>query len=206
MAGKALLGEPPEELKITDHAPRQCAAKKAIAEVTVAAPDSSSTSTMGMLERMMGMQLMYMQGAMSGFSPVAPPPISPANTNAFHLRSLSTPITPCRPTQQSTQTLPPLGNQMKRPLSPSSIPNLDDWLSSLDQHPVRGKRAPNFIQYLPQLKSHEVIDLEDLSRLTSDELVALCGMPIGIAKRIKAYGDEDFTYISGAENKRAHIA
>ena len=90
---------------------------------------------------------------------------------------------------------------MKHPLSPLSIPNLDDWLSSLDQHPVWGKHAPSFIQYLPQLKSHEVIDLEDLSQLTSDELVALCRMPIGIAKCIKAYGYGDFTYIFGAENK-----
>jgi hypothetical protein len=135
--------------------------KKAIVETTVAPSDSSSTSAMGMLERMMGMQLMYMQGGMSGFSPVAPPHVLPANANTFHLHSLPTPVTPTpsRPTLQSTQMLPPLGNQMKCPLSPSSIPDLDDWLSSLDEHPIRGKRAPNFIQYLPQLKSHEVIDL-----------------------------------------------
>jgi hypothetical protein len=113
-----------------------------------------------------------------------------------------TPIpTPIELPQPAPSTPVPPAPPLKRPASPFEYPKIDTWLESLEQHPIRGKKAQGYQRFYESLSANGIDDLEDLLRLTSDELMTVIpGINIGIAKRLLAFAQDDF--ISLREPKR----
>jgi hypothetical protein len=60
-------------------------------------------------------------------------------------------------------------------LGPVIFPDLDDWLSSLDSHPICGWKNLNYVQYAMGLMAQGILDLNDLLSLTADKVLELSG-------------------------------
>ena len=107
------------------------------------------------------------------------------------------PPTPFMPTLMPTPTL-------KRPGSPLAYPTLDVWLESLENNPARQKKAQGFQAFFPLFSTNGIDDLEDLLRLTSDELMKIIpDLNIGTAKQILAFAQDDDLALQ--ERKRPHL-
>ncbi|KAF8191787.1 hypothetical protein BJ912DRAFT_1097533 [Pholiota molesta] len=182
---KALLDTPPSELNLTDVMPRQHSAKKAMAK-----SQTESAALPEWMEKLVGMMFV---GNM-------------ATNNRVMSLSMNPPMTPAPSTHiPQTPSIPPIhSSALKRPGSPLDYPSLDIWLSSLEHHPIRGKKAQRFTCYAESLSANGIDDLQDLLRLTSAELISIVpDINIGIAKRMLAFAEEDVSSLQ--ESKRVHL-
>jgi SAM domain (Sterile alpha motif) len=124
------------------------------------------------------------------------------------MSSASAPTTPApQPPQQYYQEpLTPFTPvpSLKRPGSPLNYPTLDVWLRSLVNDPVRQRKAQGYQDFLSFFSMNGIEDLEDLLRLTSDELMKIIpDINIGTAKRILAFAHDDDPALR--ERKRPHL-
>jgi hypothetical protein len=83
-------------------------------------------------------------------------------------------------------------------------PDIDVWLTSLDQHPVRGRKQLNFAQYVEYLHANRIIELSDVVPLSADQLRELGGMNFGIASRLLRFATEDNEELL-ASRKKLHF-
>ena len=170
---KALLDTPPDALKLTDAIPQQHSAKKAL--VTSQAENSMPE----WMQQLMGMMLVGNIATNNRIISMN----SPATPTPHQYDQLPQPSTPLSPALS-----------LKRPASPFDYPRIDAWLESLEQHPLRGKKAQGYKGFYESLAANGIDDLEDLLRLTSDELMSIIpGINIGTAKRLLAFAQDDFT-------------
>ncbi|KAH9942691.1 hypothetical protein B0H21DRAFT_710189 [Amylocystis lapponica] len=72
-------------------------------------------------------------------------------------------------------------------------PSLQNWLYSLDNHPVRGRDQQNYYAWLDVLHGESLLQLNDLTvpTMTVDRLRQLTQMPEGIAMRILRWARKD---------------
>jgi hypothetical protein len=120
-------------------------------------------------------------------------PHTPLRTSFTPLISIPSPaITPvAAPDSPSPTTL-------KRPANdalpgPIIFPDIDMWLSSLDSHPIRGRKNLNYAQHAEGLMAHGILDLGDLVSLTAEKVLELAGPSInfGTANRLMMFAQED---------------
>ena len=76
---------------------------------------------------------------------------------------------------------------------PIIFPDIDMWLSSLDSHPIRGRKNLNYAQHTEGLMAHGILDLGDLVSLTAEKVLELAGPAInfGTANRLMMFAQED---------------
>jgi hypothetical protein len=187
---KALLDVPPNFLNIADGLHHQHSAKKAI--IKTQPVESSSSALPEWIQQIMGVMLMNNLVSNRNNIPVASlptTPTTPANNQTWQ-QTTSTPVT-------STSIL-------KRPGSPLEYPFLSTWLDSIERHPSRSKKTQGFHSFSHHLSANGVDDLEDLMRLTSEELMGIIpGINIGTAKHSLAFSQEDVLELQ--ERKRIHL-
>jgi len=186
---KALLDTPPDALNLTDVVPRQHFAKKALAKSQI-----ESANMPEWMQQLMGMMLVgniATNNRMLSMNPPATP--APISMPTHYDQMPPTPL----------QALPPAPS-LKRPASPFEYPNIDAWLESLEKDAVRGKKAQGYHGFHESLSANGIDDLEDLLRLTSDELMTIIpGINIGTAKRLLAFAQED--HLTLHEPKRLRL-
>ena len=183
---KALLDTPPDALNLTDVVPRQHSAKKALAKSQM-----ESSNMPEWMQQLMGMMLVGNIATNNRMLSINPPLTpAPVSTPSHYDQMPLTPLPPPLPS--------------KRPASPFEYPMLDTWLESLEKDPIRGKKAQGYQWFHESLSANGIDDLEDLLRLTSDELMTIIpGINIGTAKRLLAFAQEDLTL---REPKRLRVA
>jgi len=179
----ASLDTPPDALKLTDFIPRQYAAKRAMVKSQV----ETSNSAPEWIQQLMGMMLVG----------------NIASSN--RAISINTPMTPGPPQYHPAPSTPftPVPT-LKRPGSPLAYPTLDIWLESLENDPVRQRKARGYQDFWPFFSTNGIEDLEDLLHLTSDELMKIIpDINIGTAKWILAFAQDDDPALR--ERKRPHL-
>jgi hypothetical protein len=187
---KALLDTPPDALKLTDVVPRQHSAKNALARSQAESSNSNMPEWMQQLMRMMLVGNIVTNNRMMSMNP-------PANSTPFQA-----PLQYNQPPEPLTPLPPAL--QLKRPASPFEYPRIDTWLESLEKDAVRGKKAKGYQSFHESLSKNGIDDLEDLLRLTSDELMTIIsGINIGTAKRLLAFAQDDFINIREPKRLRS---
>lgn len=102
---------------------------------------------------------------------------------------------------------------LKRPLSAVlAYPSLKEWLSDLDNDPLRARPHSPYSRLMPLFEAHDIDDLRDLLLLDTDKLTTLNAIgpdgntltvSVGIANRLRAYADEDITKLEAGMDKRA---
>ncbi|KAI0308882.1 hypothetical protein OF83DRAFT_1180264 [Amylostereum chailletii] len=80
--------------------------------------------------------------------------------------------------------------------APIVYPSVEEWLMSVDTDPARRKQDLFYLQYLHSLTIAGFDDLVDLSRMNKQEFLAICGMSLGVAKRMVAFVKEDMDNIA----------
>jgi len=140
------------------------------------------------MQQLIGMMLVG-NIASSNRAMLVNPPTTPGPSHYHHV--LSTPLTP-------VQTL-------KRPGSPLAYPSLEVWLESLENDPVRQKKAHGYRDLLLCFTRNGIEDLEDLLQLTLDEMMRIVpDINMGTVKRILAFAQEDALALH--EHKQLHLA
>jgi hypothetical protein len=168
--GKELLGEPPQELNLTDSYKRQHTAKKTTMQ-TVAEQNTPSDFWQNMAGFMMMQNLNVAPRVPFGnlMSPMSPNPLS---------------TTPLAHTPSAAILSP-----MKRPAAPVNTPSLKDWAFDLALNESRKSHC--FADFINVLAENGIEDLDDLLSFSDTELVKITGMTIGLAKRILRYAEAD---------------
>jgi hypothetical protein len=183
--GKALLGEPPQELNLTDTYKRQHMAKKAIEQTTPGPSD--------FWQNMAGLMMMQNVGAHALFgNPIIP--MNPMSTMSPNPLSTMTPVAPHTP---SAVILSP----MKRPAAPVNTPSLKDWAFDLVLNESR--KSYNFADFVNVLAENGIEDLDDLLSFSDTELVKITEMTIGLTKRILRYAEADIATLH--QDKHPHL-
>jgi hypothetical protein len=157
----------------------------------------TSNSAPEWIQQLMGMMLVgniaSSNRAMAINAPMTPAPPQPLP------QYLQEPLTPTL-----SHFTPPAVPSLKRPGSPLNYPTLDVWLKSLENDPVRQRKARGYQDFFPFFSANGVEDLEDLLRLTSDELMKIIpDINMGTAKRILAFAHDDDPALP--EYKRPHL-
>lgn len=155
----------------------------------------TSNSAPEWIQQLMGMMLVgniaSSNCAMSINAPMTPGHVTPQ----YHQAPLTQPFTTPVPSESSA---------LKRPGSPLNYPTLDVWLESLENDPVRQRKAQGYQGFFPFFSMNGIEDLEDLLRLASDELMKIIpDINIGTAKQLLAFAHDDDPALR--ENKRPHL-
>ncbi|KAH7918015.1 hypothetical protein BV22DRAFT_1134919 [Leucogyrophana mollusca] len=168
---------PPEELNIHDHHYRQKLAKKAQA-ATVVQPQSDLSTPPAWAQQfltattaaplMFGLPSFNPWAMMQGAAPQFGSPQKPASAaEQVAIR-----------TAEAAAVV-------------EDYPDIDEWLASLDRHPVRGRKSPNFSQYTAKLIENGITELGDLIHVSVEKLQELGGMNFGIANCMYRFAQED---------------
>lgn len=176
---------PDKELKIEDAAPRQHAAKKAMAR------SGQQTSEPPSWLREM---LPFMGMALGGVMRNNPAPFETPQP-AVHHQS-----TPTGSSRQSVHDSDPPSSGTKRAAG-IAAPSMEAWLSSLNSDTEgRGRHAGkiDYFGYILKFEDHGMYDLTDMEGLDAQHLSALIEAPIGIAQRLVKYAKEDLEKLSNA--------
>ena len=88
-------------------------------------------------------------------------------------------------------------------LGPVIFPDLDDWLSSLDSHPICGWKNLNYVQYATGLMAQGILNLSDLLSLTADKVLELSGPPMnyGTANHLMMFAQKDHSKLQSQVKK-----
>ena len=206
---KALIDAPPDALNLTDAFTRQRAAKKSHNATQLnSAVDSEPPKW---LQQVIQFQMAAaMMGPFGGGGYRAQPEL-PTNLHT----PLGTPSTPgplnsVPPSIYTPTAIPssPSPTALKRPADdalsgPTIFPDVDVWLSSLDSHPIRGRKNLNYVQYAEGLMAQGILDLGDLISLTADKVLELSGPPMnfGTANRLTIFAQEDHSELQSQAKK-----
>jgi hypothetical protein len=222
---KAVIDNPPDALNLTDRAfTRQRAAKKAHNATAIVEPNNAVDSEppkwlQQVIQFQMAAAMMgpFGGGGYRAQQPQPELPIPTVTTSNPHtpLRPLGTiPSTPHRVNSVPsvyTPTAVPTGSSpspttLKRPADDAYsiiFPDVDVWLSSLDSHPIRGRKKLNYAQFSEGLMAQGILDLGDLISLTADKVLELSGpaMNFGTANRLTMYAREDHMELQSQAKK-----
>ena len=119
-------------------------------------------------------------------------PHTPLHTSFTPLISIPSPaITPvAAPDSPSPTTLKQPANDALP--GPIIFPDINMWLSSLDSHPIQGRKNLN-AQHAEGLMAHGILDLGDLVLLTAEKILELAGPSInfGTANHLMMFAQKD---------------
>ncbi|KAJ6456077.1 hypothetical protein C8R45DRAFT_1082217 [Mycena sanguinolenta] len=185
---KATLHQLPEnELKITDAAPKQHAAKKALAQTSAASdgPPQWVRDLLPIVGAAFG-------GVMRNAALETPQPSRPpANSVAGSSR-------------QSALFADPPSSGTKRAAA-AQAPEISLWLYGLDEDVEgRGRHDPFFTGYAAKFREHSIHDLMDMEDLTAEDLMKLLNCTVGLANRLVKYAKEDLVKLKSAAKKARH--
>jgi hypothetical protein len=179
-------------LNLTDAFTRQRSAKKAHHATQLSTVVEDSEPPKWMLQ-MFPMMAAVMGGMAYRAQEHAIDPHTPLRTSSTPLISIPSPvITPVAVLDTPSPTA------LKRPANdappgPIIFPDIDMWLSSLDSHPIQGRKNLNYAQHAEGLMAHGILDLGDLLSLTAEKVLELAGPTInfGTANRLIMFRQED---------------
>ncbi|KAJ7664803.1 hypothetical protein B0H17DRAFT_1211161 [Mycena rosella] len=177
----ATLNTIPDELNITDVGPRQQKAKKALQRT---APSD---------EPLQWMQ--SMMGIMGGL-------IMPRNPTLYETPPRAAPLRAIPGSSSARGSDHPPSSGTKR-TADMHAPDIQQWLSSLDSDPVRGRHNSYFVQYTQSLENSGILDLTDIEDLSAAEIAQFSTAPIGTVNRIVKYAKEDLAKLLNEARKRA---
>jgi hypothetical protein len=78
------------------------------------------------------------------------------------------------------------------------FPQVAMWLQGLDADERRGHDGHNFAQYAAKLEAQMFVRILHVEKLSKEELISICDMPIGTASMICAYAQKDCNKIRKA--------
>ncbi|KAK6981232.1 hypothetical protein R3P38DRAFT_3234491 [Favolaschia claudopus] len=176
----------PNELKVTDAAPKQRLAKKALA--TSSTNDSEPPKWIRDFAPLVGMAF-----GMARANPVLETPQPSAQM----------PVAATGSSRQSALFADPPSSGTKRAAS-ETAPSMSEWLLSLDMDSGRGRHNSNFYGCYDTFADNGILDLTDMEDLQSGDIVNMLGCVVGTANRLVKYAKADlFSLLS--KSKRARI-
>lgn len=177
---KATISQPPDTIlsRLGEKSARQKAQSR---RSTALAPSTPTTPTPVTPTPDPVQQMMVMMGAMT-----------PLIAGMFHAGRDHSPTrhtSSKRHREAESSPAAPASSPSKAP--PSQNVELDQWLSQVDAHSERGKRNANYAQYQYALAKKGIFDLDDLVRLTDDQLAEFTGLELGFRERLFRFARED---------------
>ncbi|KAK6971800.1 hypothetical protein R3P38DRAFT_2835562 [Favolaschia claudopus] len=176
----------PNELKITDAAPKQRLAKKALA--TSSTNDSEPPKWIRDFAPLVGMAF-----GMARANPVLETPQPSAQM----------PVAATGSSRQSALFADPPSSGTKRAAS-ETAPSMSEWLLSLDMDSGRGRHNSNFYGYYDTFADNGILDLTDMEDLQLGDIVNMLGCVVGTANRLVKYAKADLSSLL-SKSKRARI-
>ena len=101
----------------------------------------------------------------------------------------------------TTSDLPSSGTKRAAAIA---APSIFHWLQSIDDDEGRGRHNIYVIQYSSKLHNNGIYDLTDMGDITVDEFIQMTEAPLGVAKRLIKYAEEDIAKLT-ASTKRARL-
>lgn len=210
---KAIIDNPPDALKLTDAFTRQRAAKKThnATQLNNAVDSEPPKWLQQVIQFQMAAAMMGPFGGGGYRAPSQPElPTTPLGHGipSTPLNSVPGPSVHATPTAIQVPSSPS-PTTLKRPAAPADdvypivFPDVDVWLSSLDSHPIRGRKNLNYAQFAEGLMAQGILDLGDLISLKADKILELSGpaMNFGTANRLTMFAQEDHMELRGQAKK-----
>lgn len=96
---------------------------------------------------------------------------------------------------------PELDHHEERKKKPE-FPMIASWLLRLDSDPERGVDNREFGSFAAKFDQHRFIRIDELLTCQPDELVTLCNMPAGTAKKLLEHAQEDVRKVKKDAKRR----